>query len=117
VAELSEISETDIPSMLFEREDRSRGSSESSLPVAYNDSPILGERPTSRSFGSPLDHALRGCGASLVVRREVFRCIQQERGYERPNWLTVLHECGIAEKHIPVLMREMAREAGFPTRE
>ncbi|KAG1829930.1 hypothetical protein EV424DRAFT_366521 [Suillus variegatus] len=95
-------SETDIPSMFLPSREGSFEACENSggdCPVPYRDSPILRERPL--------------CNASLVVRREVTRCLQQDQDYEQYNWPTVLQECGIAEDDIPFLLNEMAREVEF----
>lgn len=110
-----DLSETSIPSMLFPNPDLISEGSGAHFPVSDRDSPIR-ERSTGRSFSFPLDNALRTCGASLVVRREVSKCLQQDRGYEQYTWLTVLQECGIAEENIPFLLNEMAREAGTMSR-
>ncbi|KAH7919099.1 hypothetical protein BV22DRAFT_879267 [Leucogyrophana mollusca] len=68
--------------------------------------------PPYRDESGQLDRALQNCGASRVVRREVRRCLQQERGYEREKWAAVLEEdCGLAADDIPSLLAEMAREA------
>ncbi|OJA19064.1 hypothetical protein AZE42_09043 [Rhizopogon vesiculosus] len=106
-------SELSIPSMLFPSRKNSCVSetSDGDFPIAYRDSPTLRDRPAGRIFSLPLDNALSICGASLVVRREVSKCLQQDRGYEKYTWLTVLQECGIAEEDIPFLLNEMAREA------
>jgi hypothetical protein len=93
------------------------GSSGSSSPVTYRDSPVQRERPVGQNFSFPLENALRMCGAAIVVRREVSKCIQRDRGYEQYAWLTVLQECGIAEEDIPFLLNEMAREAESISRE
>ncbi|KAG0701993.1 hypothetical protein DFH29DRAFT_533272 [Suillus ampliporus] len=110
-------SEMDIPSMFSSRNGSFNAlESESSggdFPVPYRDSPILRERSAVPNFSFTLDNVLRLCAASLVVRREVSKCLQQDRGYEQYNWSTVLQECGIAEEDIPFLLNEMAREAEF----
>lgn len=111
-------SETDIPSMFLPSREGSFEACENSggdCPVPYRDSPILRERPVSHNhnFSFPLDNALQLCNASLVVRREVTRCLQQDQDYEQYNWPTVLQECGIAEDDIPFLLNEMAREVEF----
>ncbi|KAG1792733.1 uncharacterized protein HD556DRAFT_536401 [Suillus plorans] len=111
-------SETDIPSMFLPSREGSFDVCDNSggdCPVPYRDSPILRERPASHNhnFSFPLDNALQLCNASLVVRREVTRCLQQDQGYEQYNWPTVLQECGIAEDDIPFLLNEMAREVEF----
>lgn len=120
VVEEYDLSETDIPSMLLSNRPSSSHmslSSECDFPVAYRDSPILSERPVSRTFGDSLDNTLKLCRASLVVRREVARCLRQDPGYERHTWLTVLRECDITEENILSLLNEMTREAGFASTE
>lgn len=111
-------SETDIPSMFLPSREGSLNASVSSgadFPIPYRDSPTLRERSAShnQNFSFPLDNALRLCGVSPVVRREVTQCLQQDPGYEQHNWPTVLQECGIAEDDIPLLLNEMAREVEF----
>lgn len=106
-----DLSETSIPSMLFPNPDMISEGSGAHFPVSERDSPILRDRSMGQNFNFPLDDALRTCGASLVVRREVSKCLRQDRGYEQHTWLTVLQECGIAEGDIPFLLNEMALEA------
>jgi hypothetical protein len=115
-----ELLETVAPSMLYPNREAyifKSGSSGSSSPVTYRDSPVQRERPVGQNFSFPLENALRMCGAAIVVRREVSKCIQRDRGYEQYAWLTVLQECGIAEEDIPFLLNEMAREAESISRE
>lgn len=112
-------SETDIPSMFLPSREGSFNTSKSSFcdfPSPNRDSPILRERSSIRNFSFPLDNVLKLCAASVVVRREVAKCLQQERGYEQDNWPTVLRECGIAQENFPLLLNEMAREADFMSR-
>ncbi|KAG1727555.1 uncharacterized protein EDB91DRAFT_889924 [Suillus paluster] len=112
-------SEMDIPSMFSRSRQSSFNASESpggDFPVAYRDSPILRERSASRDISFPLDNALRLCAASLVVRQEVTKCLQQDRGYEQYNWPSVLQQCDMAEEDIPFLLNEMAREVEFISR-
>ncbi|KAF9221262.1 hypothetical protein BS17DRAFT_810147 [Gyrodon lividus] len=83
--------------------------------------PYVGQKrtythPDHRVIGAQLDKALKVCGVTPVVRREVIRCLRSEPGYEPPYWQArLLDDCGLNSEAVEYLVHEMTGQVNWAT--
>ena len=80
------------------------------IPSPYRTSSAPLETERCHSAGPHLDRALKICGASPVVRQEVFKCLSLEPGYEPAHWQTRLKDCNLNPDAVDFIMEEMCKE-------